>query len=295
MIKPYVFYDIFKLLIKGIPRPVGVSIDITNRCNLKCKHCYFLRQNYQAELDDNAWVNKIKDLKNQYKNLLQASWGGGEPLLRKGLIEEGMKFFRYNLIITNGTIPLPNWPNCVFEVSVDGTKKFHEIIRGKNYDKIKQNIDRKDLHINIACIINKLNYQRLRDMVEEWSKTKVKGIHFGFYSPTKTDSIGNLWIDFKLRDKIIEEIRLLKKEYGSFILPTDQVLDLMLSKNYAKVVSNCPFKDFIICLGPDGERKLCPVGGQAICSKCGHSPPFFMEALRSKDLETLKFLFNQIR
>jgi len=295
MIKPYIFYDIIKLLIKGIPRPVGVSIDITNRCNLKCKHCYFLRQNYQAELDDNAWLNKIKDLKNQYKNLIQASWCGGEPLLRKELIEKGMKFFRYNLIITNGTIPLPNWPNGVFEVSVDGTKKFHEMIRGKSYDKIKQNIDRKDLHINIACIINKLNYKCIRDMVEEWSKTEVKAIHFGFYSPTKTDSIGNLWTDFELRDKIIEEIRLLKKEYGNFILPTDRVLDLMLAKNCAKVVSNCPFKDFIICLGPDGERKLCPVGDQAICAKCGHSPPFFMEALRSKDLETLKFLFNQIR
>lgn len=295
MIKTYVFYDLLKLLIKGIPKPVGVSIDITNRCNLKCKHCYFWRQNYQAKLDDNNWLNKIKDLKDQYKNLLQASWCGGEPLLRKELIEKGMKFFRYNLIITNGTIPLPNWPNSVFEVSVDGTKKFHEMIRGKSYDKIKQNIDRKDLHINIACIINKLNCKCIRDMVEEWSKTEVKGIHFGFYSPIKTDSIGNLWIDFKLRDKIIEEIRLLKKEYGSFILPTDQVLDLMLAKNYAKVVSNCPFKDFIICLGPDGKRKLCPVGDQAIFSKCGHSPPFFMEALRSKDLETLKFLFNQIR
>jgi len=295
MIKPYVFYDIFKLLIQGIPKPVGVSIDITNRCNLKCKHCYFWRQNYKAELDNNAWVNKIKNLKNQYKNLLQASWCGGEPLLRKGLIEEGMKLFRYNLIITNGTIPLPNWPNCVFEVSVDGTKKFHEMIRGKNYDKIKQNINRKDLHVNIACIINKLNYKCLRDMVEEWSKTEVKGIHFGFYSPTKTNSICNLWIDFKLRDKIIEEIRLLKKEYGSFVLPTDKVLDLMLAKNCDEVVSNCSFKDFVICLGPDGERKLCPVGDQAICLKCGHSPPFFMEALRSKDLETLKFLFNQIR
>jgi len=245
MIKPYVFYDIFKILIKGFPKPVGVSIDITNRCNLKCKHCYFLRQNYKAELDDNNWLNKIS---------------GGEPLLRKNLIEKGMKFFRYNLIITNGTIPLPDWPNVVFEVSVDGTKKFHEMIRGKSYDKIKQNIDRKNLHINIACIINKLNYKYLRDMVEEWSKTKVRGIHFGFYSPTKTDSIDNLWIDFKLRDKIIEEIRLLKKEYGNFILPTDQVLDLMLAKNYDKVVSNCPFKDIIICLGPDGKRKLCPVG-----------------------------------
>ena len=43
MIKPYIFYDLFKILIKGLPKPVGVSIDITNKCNLKCKHCYFLQ------------------------------------------------------------------------------------------------------------------------------------------------------------------------------------------------------------------------------------------------------------
>jgi len=76
MMKLYILYDIFKVLIKGLPKPVGASIDITNRCNLKCKHCYFWRQNYQAELDDNNWLNKLKDLKNQYKNLLQASWCG---------------------------------------------------------------------------------------------------------------------------------------------------------------------------------------------------------------------------
>ena len=59
MIKPYVFYDILKLLIKEIPKPIGVSIDITNRCNLKCKHYYFWRQNYKTELDDNNWLNKL--------------------------------------------------------------------------------------------------------------------------------------------------------------------------------------------------------------------------------------------
>ena len=207
-----------------------------------------------------------------------------------------MKLFRYNLIVTNGTIPLPNWPDCIFEVSVDGTKQFHEMIRGKGtYDKIKKNINRKDLHVNIACIINKLNYKCIRNMVEEWSKTNVKGIHFGFYSPTKTNLQYALWIDLELRDKIIKEIKSLKKEYGKFILATDKVLDLMNSRECDKVTSNCPFKELIICLGPDGKQKLCPVGGQALCPKCGHSPPFVMEAIKSKDFETLKFLFSQVR
>lgn len=292
---PRFFCDLFKLLITGLPSPIGISIDITNKCNLKCKHCYFQRENYKEELDDGAWMNKLKSIKKRYKSILQASWCGGEPLLRKELVEKGIKLFRYNIIITNGILPLPKWPDCVFKVSVDGTKQFHEEIRGNGtYDKIKQNINRKDIKIEIACILNRLNYRSIREMINEWSKTYVRGIHFGFYSPTKRETCDDLRIDLETRDEIIEELRLLKREYGKFILVTDKILDLMLSKNCKNVTSNCPFRDYIICLDPLGIQKLCPVGSQRVCEECGHLPPFFIKAIKSRDIETLKFLYHQI-
>ncbi len=287
-------YDLAAVFIKGFPEPLGAVIEVTKNCNLKCKHCYFLKQNYKTELTDREWLIKLKNIRDKH-NLLQASWCGGEPLLRKDLIAKAMKYFKYNQVVTNGTTPLPCWPDAVFEVSVDGIKEFHEKVRGKNtYDKIKKNINRADLKINLAHIINKLNYQSLKDLVEEWSNTHVKGIHFGFYSPTKTNPQDDLSINPELRDTIINEIKSLKKQYGKFILTTGKMLDLMSSQNAKKATSNCLFPKLFITLGPDGKKKKCPVGNQAICSKCGHSPPYFMKALYERDFETFKLLFSQL-
>lgn len=288
-------YDIAKISAFGPPKPLGVSIDISNRCNLRCKHCYFFREGYSSELSDEEWLNRINALKDKYKTLLQASWCGGEPLLREKLIENGMKMFKYNLVVTNGTLPLPNWPNCVFEVSVDGTKEFHDNVRGNGtYAIIKENISqKKDIIVNLACIINRLNYHSLEAMIKEWAETSVRGIHFGFYSPTKTDPISELYVSHQLRDEIIDSIKYLKKSYGKFILTTEKVLDLMRSENCDKVTTNCPFKDLIICLGTNGVEKECPVGSEANCIECGHSPPFFMTAIKMRDFETIRFLFRE--
>ncbi len=286
-----------RLLIIGLPKPIGVSIDVTNRCNLRCEHCYFWRQDYEYELSDDNWLEKIRELINQHKSIVQASWCGGEPLLRKELISEAMRFFKYNIVVTNGTIPLPEGHNCIFEVSIDGLRSEHDFIRGiGTHDKIKDNVkNSRGMYINIACILNKINHTSLEDIIEEWLTIGAKGIHFGFYSPTKTSSQYDLRLEPKLKDETISRISALKSKYGNFILPTQRVLDLMSSKNCEEVTSNCPFNDYIVCLGPDGERKSCPAGEQAICLECGHSPPFFIEAIRQKDLETLRFIYRQIQ
>jgi hypothetical protein len=65
-------------------------------------------------------------------------------------VEEGMKLFPYNMVVTNGSLELPRWRNCVFNISVDGTKEPYEKIRGTgNYDEVKKNANRDDIHINI--------------------------------------------------------------------------------------------------------------------------------------------------
>ena len=294
MRKPRIIYDLASILARGTSKPFGAVIELTKDCNLRCKHCYFFRQDYETELSDSEWLTKLKNARDEH-GLLLGSWCGGEPLLRETVIAEGMKHFRYNQVLTNGTLPLPNWPEAVFEVSVDGTKEFHELTRGRGtYDRIKRNINRSGLRINLACIINKLNYKSLSDMVEEWSKTHVRGIHFGFYSPTRTEQCDDLTIDFKLRDTIIDRIRTLKREYGDFILAPEKVLDLMSSGNTEEVTSNCLYDKLFVTFGPDGKEKRCPVGDQAVCSQCGHSPPYFMQALRTMDFEALKLVFNQL-
>ena len=58
----------------------------------------------------------------------------------------------------------------------------------------------------------------------------------------------------------------------------------MLSENCEKTTSNCPFRYIIVCLDPNGIPKKCPAGDQGICSECGHSLPFVIEALENTRL-----------
>ncbi|MCD6590892.1 MAG: radical SAM protein [Candidatus Aenigmarchaeota archaeon] len=288
------FAGIMKVLTGRLKLPVSLSVDVTYRCNLSCKHCYFLKDGYREELPVEAFLNKIKKLKKKY-NLYSCSWVGGEPLLRKDLIEKGKKLFPFNWIITNGTIQLPEWKDCVFFVSVDGTKKYHETIRGKGtYNKIKDNITSSSNRIFIATVLNKINYKSIDEMIQEWSKTNVKGINFDFYTPIYSND--QLFIPLKKRDKILDHILDLKKEYGNFILLSKKIIELMKSYNYKNVVGeNCLQRKVTVSLDPMGRIKKPCVMGNVDCSKCGCIITYAINAALNKDLETMWLLFSRLR
>lgn len=273
------FY-MLKSMLFGTKYPIGISIDVTYKCNLRCKHCYFLTQNYTDELNDVALLTRLNEIKRKYPTIIHASWVGGEPLLRKSLVEKGMKLFPFNMIVTNGTIELPNWKNCVFNVSVDGTKQYYEQIRGKGfYDLVKKNANRKDIKVNVACVLNKKNYHCIEDMLKEWKETSVGGVVFDFYTPIKTIK-EDLWLNWEERDNIIRKLFFLKKKYGNFLLNPKPVLDLMLSKNSKNITKNCLLPKAVVCLDSMGNQKLpCVIGQKADCSKCGCIIPFFVESV----------------
>ena len=96
------------------PKNFMVGIDVTYRCNLNCAHCYFKHQGYRSELLAEEWVSRFQALKDEGPPLYMAGWLGGEPLLRPDVIDVGRKFFKSNVIFTNGTHVLPDWPDCKF-------------------------------------------------------------------------------------------------------------------------------------------------------------------------------------
>ena len=71
----------------------------------------------------------------------QCSWVGGEPLLRPEVIERCRKYFRYNLVVTTGTLPLPNWAGVDFYVSIDGDEEVHEDLRQRDFYTPMEGID----------------------------------------------------------------------------------------------------------------------------------------------------------
>ncbi len=254
-------------------KPTTISIDVTNKCNLRCKHCYFYEQEQQPELSEEELLTLLKKLKSQFP-LVHASWIGGEPLLRKKVVEKGMRLFPFNMIVTNGTIELPYWKNCVFNVSVDGTRKYYEKVRGKHYDKVKQNADRDDVKVHAVCVLSRLNVGCIEEMVKEWSRTKVRGVGFDFYTPIVGLNDNN-WISWKERDKIIDRLFALKKEYGDFLLNSSTMLKLMRSNTAKEIVANCNSKDIVYSIDPSGNRKLpCVIGEKADCTRCGCVVPY---------------------
>lgn len=273
-------YYFLKNALFGLKFPIGISVDVTNRCNLRCSHCYFNQQDQNEELDDQQMLERIKQVKEEYPSIIHGSWVGGEPLLRKRVVEEGMELFPFNMVVTNGSMELPKWKNCVFNVSVDGTKEYHEKMRGpKTYDNTKKHADRDDVHVNIACVLTTENYSCIEDIVLEWKETKVGGINFDFYTPIRGID-EELWIDWDKRNRIIDKLVLLKKRYGDFILNSVPVLEMMKSESSREITSKCVLPEATICLDALGGRKLpCVIGNKADCSRCGCIIPFQIESV----------------
>ena len=71
----------------------------------------------------------------------------------KELIERGRHYFSHNTVVTNGTIPLPDWPDVNWYISIDGDEAMHEHIRNKKgiYKRAIRNVrEHPSLSVTIA-------------------------------------------------------------------------------------------------------------------------------------------------
>ncbi|MEM3453145.1 MAG: radical SAM protein [Candidatus Hadarchaeum sp.] len=266
-------------------RQKAVSIDVTNRCNLRCRHCFFWRVENLGELSIEGW----KEVLGKLPKFLYCSWVGGEPLLRKELIETGKNKFLINEVVTNGTVPIPSWNDVSFFISIDGTKHYHEVIRGKGtYDLARENIKTTGArYLLLNMVVNSLNYRSIEKFVSEWSNSKVLWVKFSFYTPF-IGGENSLFLPFKKRNEIIDRVlKPLKENYGDFIFISDALLESMKYPNCLKVTSDCPATKLILSLDSMGKikyrscggRRACYMGAGAICEKCGHMTPHYLRAI----------------
>lgn len=115
---------------------------ITHRCNLRCTHCY--QEDYTAFA---SW-NEIEPIFDQYEALLKAygfrgylNVTGGEPLAHPDifrLLRRAREKKIKTAVLTNGTLIGPREAQKLkacgvyyVQVSLDGTEKTHDAIRGK--------------------------------------------------------------------------------------------------------------------------------------------------------------------
>lgn len=170
--------------------PIKIQWKITNKCNLKCKHCYLGKlDGFELPFEK---ANEIADTIIN-SNVMEVTISGGECLTYKG-IEEIIKRFLINGIkvnvFTNAVLlknvldridsGILNKNSLLFYVSVDGLKSSHEQIRGKNtFDKTIENIKyaiEKGYPVVTNTVINKINYCDIMDMIVLLKQMGVKDV-----------------------------------------------------------------------------------------------------------------------
>jgi len=255
-------------------------INITNRCTLRCRHCFVYRDGNpndpRGEMDTPTMLRKVSELQKRH-GIQTMLWMGGEPLLRPDVLREGAKLFSKNIVTTNGTLDLIDLPRCIYVISVDGPPELNDAIRGQgSFGKVMNTLSRVPADfeptVMCQCAVTKLNEDALEQLVELLRPTRAEGMTFSFYVPTRNDESELTWGTLERRDKAVREVIRLKNKYAGFIWNSSRGLELTLSENAKAVTDNCPSKKYLLPLYLDGDEfvsPFCCYGNDVDCDLCG--------------------------
>ena len=185
--------------------PDTVRIDLTYRCNLRCKICFefgedlseVIKEEKPEKTEDLPFDNLIRLLKeiSYFKPTLYLS--GGEPLIYPNILEL-LEFIKkknfYCLINTNGIL-LKEFAQTLVKlsvdrlvISIDGPEEAHNLNRGKTFNKITEGIKylntqkriRKTIFplIRINSLITPFNSEHLIDMVDIAEELEAESLSF---------------------------------------------------------------------------------------------------------------------
>ena len=266
------------------------ELDVTDNCNLRCKHCYHFhgKNNFMKnEVPIKIWKKRFEDLhKSGIRFLLLV---GGEPALRKNVLILADKMFPFVYVITNGTIKLPEEFNHRLYVSIDGTEKTNDSIRGKGtFSKIIENY-RGDKRVIINMTINKDNYKELEKVVEISNDNGFSGVVCNICAQG-TDTDISLSVKRKEREDIIKELKRVKKLYPNNFLLSETMIKWYDDANH---VGWCYWGDEALHFDVNWSKRRC-FGDNADCSNCGclagAFQSYFKMMLRPREMLKIGFV-----
>lgn len=183
-----------KALALAVFRPLEpgyVILYVNNVCNLRCHMCLAWDQ-MQKKTNDLTLAEHIT-LSKSFRNLVQLTVTGGEPLLREDVPEIVQAYYHNSglakcTLVTNATYPerLERCVSAIFEtcpdldlsvnVSIDGPPEVHELVRGVkgcfaktavSLDRlIEMRRERSNMVVNVTSVISKMNWQYVEELYE---------------------------------------------------------------------------------------------------------------------------------
>jgi radical SAM protein with 4Fe4S-binding SPASM domain len=160
--------------------PENIDLLITNKCNLKCPHCY--RNSMVSDELKRINMERMRQFIDEMEelNVYRFKITGGEPFLHPDLFEI-VEYAAHKpmciSILTNGTIPMDEkWlsllekVNILLGISLDGaTAETNDIIRGNgSFNKTINNLEKfskRGIKYSITFTVNLLNKNEIREML----------------------------------------------------------------------------------------------------------------------------------
>lgn len=258
----------------GRRAPLQTVLFITDKCNLRCKHCsvYGSAGNRQRSFDDIvADMRYSYELSSRFIDL-----EGGEPTLWKqdgrtinDLIDAALEIGFFSITVTTNAQQDFSWihPQSIW-VSMDGVGEYHDKIRGEGaFARLEKYISTSGFkHICVNMVVNSLNYESL-DAAMEYAKNSpyIEQISINFHTPYPGTEYLKLSKEKEVEiiDKVLEYKRrgypIMNSRSGLRLMKRNMLGEVQLGKE-------CFVTNFIYT---DGSRGLCLGYGTEQCRVCG--------------------------
>ena len=148
-----------------IPSLRYLEFQITDRCNLRCRHCY-IGDGFHQDLSIRS-ISKVLDEFEEIQGL-RLLLSGGEPLLHPHFweINEMLRDYLFrSVLLSNGTLITKETARKLrvheVQISLDGTREGHDSIRGEGtFEKAIRAIDELqevNIELSVATMIHRRN------------------------------------------------------------------------------------------------------------------------------------------
>jgi len=188
----------FQIFEREIPVPLGVTLELTYRCNLRCIHCY-VQNSVSRELSLNEWKKIIERLREN--GIIFLTFTGGEPFIRNDAIKI-MEFASQKdmalRIFTNGSLltdeiceRLKDLKILEVEMSIYGDENVHDSITGVNgsFKRLLKSLEilrRNGMKVNLKMVVMKGNQKEI-EKVHRIGDTFGSKAYFDFFITPKDD------------------------------------------------------------------------------------------------------------
>lgn len=247
--------------------PLHFAIELTDACNLKCKHCYRdSSPGLSNRLPTERLLSVLNDLHENGVHSIELS--GGEPTYHPDFLEIlafSLSHFGAVALLTNGTLMNKAIYNlleqyrqkAIVQIDLDGCNaQEHENLRGLrgSFDKACSAIEelsRRGVRVRVAMSIHSGNYNSIKETYQIAKKLGAK-----WFTCSPILDIGraneNMLLTWEQLQGAVNCIDELGKQDPDFMLTASE-----LKRLSGKLGSNCGAGSRSVALGPDGQIRPC--------------------------------------